>query len=194
MGPLALGLLFAGCDDDDVVISDAGVDGSMRRADAGRADAGRRDAGRDAGRADASRVDAGRTAVTFTVPLTRAEEVPVCADADENAEGSATVMIDADDTTITVTDLTWTSLSGPATGAHIHFGAPGVAGPIVLDFGANPTSPINRTFTAADYPSPVPAGAPADFASFVEAMRDGETYINVHTEDCMSGEIRGQID
>jgi hypothetical protein len=131
---------------------------------------------------------------TFTVPLTTGEEVPVCDAAGASATGNATVIVNDDEDRVTVTNLTWSGLSGPSTMAHIHFGAPGVAGPVVLDLGTDPTSPVNATFTAADFPSPAPEGAPGTFDDFLDAMFDGDTYINVHTAACPSGEIRGQID
>jgi hypothetical protein len=130
---------------------------------------------------------------SLSATLTAAVEVPVCEAAGASATGSATVTISANDGTITVNSLTFSGLSGAATLAHIHFGAIGDMGPIVIDFGANPTSPFTDSFTAADYPSPVPTGAPANFAAFVNAMQAGTTYINVHTAACPSGEIRGQL-
>lgn len=130
---------------------------------------------------------------TFTVPLTVAEEVPLCASAAAGATGSATVTISADKSTITV-NLTFSGLSGPATNAHIHYGEAGVAGGVIFPLGANPVSPVNATFDAADYPASPPTGAPATFAAFVTDMEDGKAYINVHSAACMPGEIRGQID
>jgi hypothetical protein len=131
--------------------------------------------------------------MTLTATLTTSSEVPVCASASAGATGSGTVTINQAGTSVVVSNFVFSGLSGSATMAHIHSGAAGVAGPIVLDFGANPTSPINRTFTAADYPSPAPANAPANFAAFVAAMRTGQSYFNVHTSACSTGEIRGQI-
>src|SRR5688572_17544579 len=82
----------------------------------------------------------------LTATLTTAQEVPVCASASAGATGSGTVTIDQAGTSVVVSNFVFTGLSGAATMAHIHHGATGVAGPIVLDFGASPTSPINRTF------------------------------------------------
>lgn len=194
VGVLVLGLLALGCgddpDEDDV---DSGVDAGGG-LDAG-GDAGVED---DAGMvADATAGDAGGDGggeTTYTVPLTTGEEVPVCSAAGSGAAGSVMITISADESMIIVMDLTFEGLSGPATMAHVHAGAPGMAGPIVLDLGASPTSGLDRTFTAADYPSPPPSGAPASFAAFVDAMRAGDTYVNVHTAACAPGEIRGQID
>jgi hypothetical protein len=188
-GVLALGLVFfLGCDDNGDDDEDAGRDAGMIDED----DAGR-DAGddEDAGDEDDAGGDAGGEAM-FTVPLTTAEEVPVCAGAGAGATGSATVMLDAERTTVTVSDLMHMNLSGAPISAHIHFGEPGVAGPVI--FPLDPGSTADQAFDATDYPSPVPSGAPADFDAFVDAMLAGDTYINVHTDDCMPGEIRGQID
>jgi hypothetical protein len=144
--------------------------------------------------------DAGLPKV-FTVTLTKAGELPPCTNAGANATGSATVTISADGTTITVTDFTFTGLSAAASGAHIHFGtATSPSGPISLDFGANPTSPIaSKVFTATDYKN---AGtgtptSPATFADFVTMVRAGNNaYLNVHTPGatgCPGGEIRGEL-
>jgi hypothetical protein len=145
---------------------------------------------------DAGSIDApGGTAKTFNVTLTKAQEVPPCPQAGANATGSATVTINAAGSEIQVTNFTTSGLSGAAGKAHIHAGANGVNGGIVLDFGANPTFPINHTFTAADYDN-TGAMAPATFAAFVVGLRNGGTaYLNVHTgaAECPNGEIRGEI-
>lgn len=137
--------------------------------------------------------DGGGMAKVFQVTLTKAAEPTACATAGATATGSATVTIDAAGSSIAVTNFTFTGLSGAATMAHIHSGAAGTNGNVVLNFGATPTSPVNKTFTAADYPATPPAGAPANFAAFVTAMKAGQSYINVHTSNCGGGEIRGQI-
>lgn len=131
-------------------------------------------------------------ALIAVVDLTPLEEVPLCELAGAAATGDVVVTI-TDDNEVLVDDLTWSGLSGPATAAHIHFGAPGVAGPILLDFGTDLTTPLDRSFTEDDYPSPPPTGAPATFDAFVAEMRAGRSYVNVHTAACPAGEIRGQI-
>ena len=69
--------------------------------------------------------------------------------------------------------------------------AVGVAGPVVLPFSGDLASPLSKTFTAADYVAA--PGAPPDFASFVQTLKGGGAYVNVHTAACKPGEIRGQI-
>ncbi len=130
---------------------------------------------------------------TYNVALTPAGESSPCSSAGASATGSATIAIDASNSSIAVTNFTFSGLSGAAVASHIHSGASGSAGPVVLSFGSNPVSPINKTFTASDYPATPPSGAPATFADFVTAMKAGNTYINVHTGACPGGEIRAQI-
>jgi len=122
--------------------------------------------------------------------LTTGDEVPPCAAAAPGAQGTGSVTLSPDESSITAT-VNYSGLSGPATAAHIHAGKPGVAGPVVLPFSGDLGSPINRTFTAADYVAA--PGAPPDFASFVQTLKSGGAYVNVHSAACKPGEIRGQI-
>lgn len=145
----------------------------------------------DAG-ADAGPADAGATETSFAVNLTSADEVPLCTFAGTDAAGEGSVTISADLTEVEV-ELSWSGLSGDATAAHIHSGADGATGGVIFLIGMPPANPATVTFTADDYPAEVPDGAPADFAAFVTAMLAGNSYFNVHTGDCMMGEIRGQI-
>lgn len=92
-------------------------------------------------------------------------------------------------------------------GAHIHFGAAGVNGPIVLDFGSFPqldvpgtTTLVDATFTQANLSGPFAN----NFAAFYNAAITGRLYFNVHTNDGVAptntgpgdfpgGEVRGQL-
>jgi hypothetical protein len=93
--------------------------------------------------------------------------------------------------------------------AHIHIGAPGVNGPIVA-FLYGPVAPAggpirgriaSGTITAEDLLNTL-AGHP--LSDLVDAIRAGNAYVNVHTNDGVdptntgpgdfqSGEIRGQM-
>ena len=80
--------------------------------------------------------------------------------------------------------LTWhfyyEQLTDTPTAAHIHGPANmGANGSVLLNLGDASSSPVSGigTFTEAD----------------INLMRDGLTYVNIHTADNPSGEIRGQI-
>jgi aldose sugar dehydrogenase len=140
----------------------------------------------------------------FVASLSGAEEVPA---RDTPAEGEAEFRLNKDGTELTfrlrVEDIE------NVVAAHIHLGASGVNGPIVAQlFG--PVAPgggsakrnlARGTLTAEDLVGPL-AGMP--LSALVEALRSGNAYVNVHTDDGVAppdtgpgdfpgGEIRGQI-
>ena len=63
---------------------------------------------------------------------------------------------------------------------HIHKGAAGVAGPVILDLGNTFVSPFNFSTSALD------ATQEAD-------LKAGLFYVNIHSAAVPSGEIRGQL-
>jgi hypothetical protein len=75
--------------------------------------------------------------------------------------------------------LTYTRLTGRAIGAHIHLGAPGTTGRVVVALCGPCRSGVARTARLRP--------------SVVEALEDGLAYVNVHTRRNRRGEIRGQI-
>ncbi len=74
-------------------------------------------------------------------------------------------------------NLTYTGLT--PTGYHVHLGAVGVNGPIVIDLGAVVASPLSGTVTLT--------------APDVTNLNNGQFYVNVHTAAYPGGEIRGQL-
>ena len=75
--------------------------------------------------------------------------------------------------------VTYSGLSGPATGAHIHGPAdPGKDAPVAIKF-EKPASPIEGSATLTDAQA-------AD-------LQGGKLYVNVHTAEHKGGEIRGQV-
>ncbi|GAB5559903.1 MAG: hypothetical protein SynsKO_15500 [Synoicihabitans sp.] len=98
-------------------------------------------------------------------------------------------------TQILTVDIGWgssngfTDLSGPATGAHIHgdAGQSGTAG-VVLNFGTN------ADFSFATGASNGGVTGASDISGLTTAdLLAGNWYINIHTEDNSSGEIRGNL-
>ncbi|HZJ55676.1 MAG TPA: CHRD domain-containing protein [Myxococcaceae bacterium] len=122
--------------------------------------------------------------------LTTGASVPPCPAAGPSAGGTGNVTLAPDDSSLTVS-VSYSGLSGPVTASHIHAGKAGVAGPVVLPFAGDLASPYSKTFTAADYVAG--SGAPPDFPSFVQSLKNGGAYVNVHTAACKPGEIRGQL-
>jgi hypothetical protein len=97
-------------------------------------------------------------------------------------------VISADGSTITYI-VSYSGLSGTANAAHIHTGAAGVSGGVILPLTAGP-SPMTGTLTAANFTA---SGAVTTFAQAVAAIQAGTTYFNIHTTANPGGEIRGQI-
>ncbi len=123
----------------------------------------------------------------FTAELTTADEVPPPV-VPSDGSGSATVTINDDDSI--AYEVEYEDLTDAPVAAHIHFGAVGVAGPVMLGL-AQGASPFSGSLTEADF---VPVeGGPQTYEEGLEAIQDGMTYVNVHTEANGAGEIRGQL-
>ena len=105
-----------------------------------------------------------------------------------SATGSGTVVISVGGSTITYL-VTYGGLSGTLNAAHIHTGAVGANGGVILPLVAGP-SPMSGTLTASDFAA---SGTITTFAEAVAAIRAGTTYFNLHTTANPGGELRGQI-
>jgi hypothetical protein len=108
------------------------------------------------------------------VKLTGANEVPAV---DTKASGSGTVTVGDDcsvQANIKVTGMT-------ATAAHIHQGAAGANGKVIVPF----EKKGDDTFVA-------PAGAKFDAQGCAD-YKAGKTYVNVHSDAHKAGEIRAQL-
>ena len=75
--------------------------------------------------------------------------------------------------------LAFARLTGAATAAHIHLGAKGKSGAVLVPLCGPCKSPVSGTVKAS--------------AATIKAMARGITYVNVHTTKNPAGEIRGQI-
>src|SRR5437867_12024276 len=82
------------------------------------------------------------------------------------------------------------------TAAHIHLGESGKNGPVILTlFKGGPTEQTNGTVaesnvTASNLEGPMKGKGVPDL---VAAMKNGTTYVNVHSTDFPDGEMRGQL-
>lgn len=109
------------------------------------------------------------------VALSGANEVPPVS---TTAAGTGSVSVNPADKAvrakITVTGMT-------ATAAHIHQGAAGANGPVIVPF----TKTGDNTFEA-------PADAKMTDAQY-DAYKAGNTYVNVHSAANPGGEVRAQL-
>ncbi len=92
--------------------------------------------------------------------------------------------------------INFQGLESDATVSHIHFGALGVNGPVILPFNPGPPADTHGAFagtlTAANF-IPDPAGGLNTFADAIAAIEAGDTYVNIHSAAFPAGEIRGQV-
>jgi CHRD domain len=105
-------------------------------------------------------------------------------------------------------ELSYQDLEADVTQAHIHFGQRAQSGGVSVFLCTNlgngpvgtqlcPAAPATVTgvLRAADVVGPAGQGiAAGEFAEFVDAIRSGTTYVNVHTAKYPAGEIRAQLD
>ena len=113
-------------------------------------------------------------ALSETVSLTGSNEVPP---ATTSATGTADITVGADRSvkaTVTAKDMT-------ATASHIHMGAAGSNGPVIVPF----TKSGDNAFSAA----PDAKLTEEQFAAY----KAGKLYVNVHSAKDPGGEIRGQL-
>ncbi len=112
---------------------------------------------------------------TFTAAINGNSEVPATP---STASGTFTGTLDKTTRVLTY-KVEYTGLT-PMMG-HLHKGAPGTNGPVVVPFDsvAVRTSPINGTATLRQ--------------GLVDSLTNGLIYVNLHTRTYPGGEIRGNI-
>jgi len=132
----------------------------------------------------------------FSAKLLGDSEVPPI-----NSAGTATFHMEIG-TTITFS-LTFSGLSSNLLVSHLHFAPTKVAGGVMIFLcggGNQPVCPaatsgtITGTITANNVTGPITQGITAgDLTSALEAVREGNAYANMHTDNFKGGEIRGQV-
>jgi len=182
-GALTLGLLVTACDSDDggVVIQNIGGEQS-EETDTGDGDGSNE--GNNEGNNEGEGSEGGNSELnpnleTLSVSLDSATTVPPANVDSASGEGSFSV----DTQTGSVAgSITVAGTTGQPTAAHIHSGAVGATGPIVVNLESNDDGTVWST----------PEGATLD-ASQIALFQAGELYVNVHTEANASGELRAQL-
>ena len=147
--------------------------------------------------------------ITFEANLTQALEVPPTG---SPGTGSATVVLDTTANTMHV-EVTFSGLTSGTTASHIHccLPSPFETGVNVMVATTTPTFPgfplgvtagtYDMTFNLLDAATYNPAFITSSFdpsgtvagaeAALVAGIEDGKTYLNIHTTDFPTGEIRG---
>jgi Cu/Zn superoxide dismutase len=112
--------------------------------------------------------------------MNAAQEAPAPTGDVSNARGTFSATVTKSDTGATVSwQLSFSGLTGNAIAAHIHTGAVGSPGPVVLALCGPCTSPSSGSGNLS--------------AAALEALEAGTAYVNVHTPTNAAGEIRGQL-
>ena len=134
--------------------------------------------------------------IRFHIRLTGDQQVPVV---DTAAFGFAEVQLSEDNNTLSFEVVVCNVANVIA--SHIHVGAAGTNGPVVLPFFGSPT-PFNSTRgcdtlaegtrTSLNLVARPDAGINT-WTDFINALVAGNTYVNVHTTAHTGGEIRGQL-
>jgi hypothetical protein len=116
----------------------------------------------------------GASGQELKIVLSGSQEIPPVT---TTASGTASITVNADKSVIGSATIAGMAV----TVAHIHEGAAGTNGPIIL--------PLVKS---ADNVWSVPPGARLSDAQY-ESYKAGNLYFNIHSEAHRSGEIRGQI-
>lgn len=124
---------------------------------------------------------------SFTVTMSGANERPTAVS--PAGTGTATFTLnDAEtalDYSISVEDMT-----SNITAAHIHLGDASVAGAVIVPL----TTPVDGGTVSGSISRTTDLGLGLSWESLLALMRNGDTYVNVHTSNNPPGETRGQIE
>ena len=131
---------------------------------------------------------------TLTAALTGANETPAPG-LNTGAFGSATVTVDMTARTITYRVDVFNLPSG-VTASHIHAGAIGTAGPVIVNFAppANASNDFGFSGTVTESAFvPRPDQGIRSFDDALQAILGNNSYVNVHSTVNAGGEVRGQL-
>lgn len=120
-----------------------------------------------------------RAHTLFSAKLNGAQQVPVNS---STALGVAGLTLNPTRDTLCV-NVGWTGLTSALTGLHIHEGAPGMNGPVLVDL---------MPFISGDHAMGMITGAALTPELIAMHLR-GELYVNLHTTNNPNGEIRGHV-
>ena len=134
---------------------------------------------------------------TFQAKLDARNEVPQpTLDGSASPQGTAKFTVNGSSVAYKIEA---SGLSSAPLMAHIHLGAPGAPGPVIVPLnvsaGSSPgTATGEGTFDASGVKGKKADGSAMTLDDVLAAMRSGGTYVNVHTANNKPGEIRGQVE
>lgn len=135
--------------------------------------------------------DDGRDVVMLRAPLSGRESSP---GNDSPAKGSVQITLDEANGTLAY-NLQHSGLQGTVTGLHLHRGGFNVNGPHVLDLPASAMTPFTGVLTAdvvtAQLNDPMLYRSQKHLWRML--IKSGLTYLNVHSDAFVKGELRGQL-
>jgi len=120
------------------------------------------------------------TSMQIGTVMNAAQEVPAPTGDVSGARGAFTATVTKDATGASVAwQLSFSGLTGNAVAAHIHQGATGSPGTVVLALCGPCQSPMSGTGNLTQ--------------AALDALEAGNAYVNIHTPTNGAGEIRGQL-
>jgi len=142
----------------------------------------------------------------FHATLESTNEIPAVS---STATGTFAATLQNNDTELAY-EFAYSGLSGPPTQAHIHFGQSFANGAVVYWICGSTSNPpqggtvticpqakdgkVTGTIRAANIVAAGTQGiAVGDVAKILAAIRDGNSYVNIHTAQSPGGEARGQL-
>jgi hypothetical protein len=132
--------------------------------------------------------------VRLTATLHGGEETPAPG-FNTGAFGFADVAVDAANQEVTVS-LQIFNLPTGSTAGHIHAGASGTPGPVILDFlfptGRTGDFSMNLRLSALNFRARPEIGI-RTLEDAIQTVAAGNGYVNIHTTQYPGGEIRGQL-
>jgi CHRD domain-containing protein len=147
-----------------------------------------------AGLVGAASAPASAQTFTLTANLTGGNETPAPG-INTGAFGSATVIVDMRARTVTY-KVTVFNLPSGVTASHIHVGAVGTPGPVVVNFAPPLTASNDFDFSGTvqdtDFILRPDQGIRSSDDMF-QAILGNNSYVNVHSQVNPGGEIRGQL-
>lgn len=135
--------------------------------------------------------DDGRDVVMLSAPLGGRVSSP---GNDSPAKGSVQITLDEPNGTLAYS-LQHSGLQGTVTGLHLHRGGFNINGPHILDLPASTMTPLTGILSANEVTAQLedPMLYRAQKHLWRMLIKSGLTYLNVHSDKFVKGELRGQL-